>query len=282
MFARCAGATAETPLWQLQLAGNVRAFAFRILAVVRDALVKHPNPSVRSLKDIEEVLQVRLIVGAPANSGPSDPDGVGFADWQPVIYATDLVEALAFIHFVLDYKVQKSLLPSMPELGLHVTGSNTAALPSPWQALGAGPSITLPSPFQVLPPKGRRHVLAQLEKAADEEEQPDDEYSQNSSSGAGYILTFRGALYPFKDRFDDKEVPGAFVEIDADGSKDYARFLQFNSSDTEARRQVQTVLEDVLQGMPVYFINMAGEADLVATWLRGFPSIIQAENPAEL
>eukprot|EP00438_Fugacium_kawagutii_P012018 Skav218160 [mRNA] locus=scaffold5213:3018:4198:+ [translate_table: standard] len=276
-------ATAETPLWQVQLAGNVKAFAFRILAVMKDALVKHPNPNVRSLKDVEEQLQVRLIVGTPAISGPSDPDGVGFVDWQPVIYATNLETALSLIHFVLDYKVQTNLLPGMPDLGLHVAGGGAPDPPAPWQTLGAGQSITLPSPFRVLPPKGRRHVLAQLEKDAAEEGQHDDDESPTGSDGAIYTLTFRGALYPFKDRFDDRDVPGSFVETDATGgNRDYARFLQFKSGDQEARQQVQAVLKDVLQGMPVYFINMAGDSDLVAAWLRRFPSIIQAESVADL
>ena len=39
------------------------------------------------------------------------------------------------------------------------------------------------------------------------------------------------------------------------------------------------VLERVLMFLPVYFINMAGENDAMAAWLRQQPSIFQAETP---
>lgn len=239
----------------MQLSGNVKAFAYRVLTVLKDALLEHPDPRVRAPKDLEEVLQLRLIVGSPPQSGPSDPDRVGFVDWQPVIYASNLNTALTFIHFMLEYKVQKDLLPSMPELAVYVTSDNAPAPPAPWQAVTPGRITSLPSPFCVLPPKGRRHVLAQLEK--DTEDKEGEEDSQNSTTSAEYILTFRGNLYPFKEQFDDKEVPGTFVEMDATGQKDYARFLQFSPDDEKAKIQVQSVLEIVLQGMPIYFINMA-------------------------
>eukprot|EP00438_Fugacium_kawagutii_P025936 Skav216561 [mRNA] locus=scaffold3255:2313:2866:- [translate_table: standard] len=112
------------------------------------------------------------------------------------------------------------------------------------------------------------------------EGQEEDGDSQNSSGAAMYTLTIRSALYPFKDRFDDKGIPGAFVE-DASGRKDYARFLQFTSNDEEAKEQVQVMLEDVLRDMPVYFINMVGEDDAVARWFGGFQSVFQAENLEE-
>lgn len=105
--AACAGATAVTPLWHLQVSGNAKAVTYKVLAVVKDALLVRPNPNVQAWADLEKVLQLRLIVGAPANSGPSDPDGVGFMDWQLVIYASSLDAALTFIDFLLDCKVQK-------------------------------------------------------------------------------------------------------------------------------------------------------------------------------
>ena len=64
------GANASTPLWQLQLCGkNKGAFAFRLLTVVKDALLQHPNADVRALRDLETVLQLRLIVGSRRRLG---------------------------------------------------------------------------------------------------------------------------------------------------------------------------------------------------------------------
>ena len=273
MLRRClvSGAGAATHLWQVQLAGgNTGAFAFRILTVAREALLEYPNAEVRTLKDLETVLQIRLVVGSPAQAGPSDPDGLGFVDWQLAIYATSLEGALSFVHFVLNYKVQKGYLASMPELAAHVADVGADALPDPWQPLRDA-NLTLPKPFSVLPPKGRRHVIVQLEKQVEEV----------GSRAAAYILTFYGGIYNFKDRFEDKGVPGTLVATSADAEhKDYVRYLEVKV-DTAGMQQVEMVLEEVLKGMPLYFVNMAGDSDVMAIWLQKQPSIVQAEEPTE-
>ena len=79
---------ADTPLCQMQFAGNnQRVFAYQILTVAAEALCEYPDARVRSLKDLEEVQQLRLITGSPA-SGDSDPDSVGLIDWQLVAQST--------------------------------------------------------------------------------------------------------------------------------------------------------------------------------------------------
>lgn len=161
------GANAATPLWQLQHCGNNKgAFAFRILTVVKGALLQHPNADVWALRDLETVLQLRLIVGSPAQAGPSDPDDVGFVDWEVAIYCSNVANALDFIHFILDFKVQHGYVASMPDLFLHAVGVGTSLLPSPWRVL-SDPTFIPPEPFCVMPPKGRHHMVAQLEKNED-------------------------------------------------------------------------------------------------------------------
>ena len=108
-------------------------------------------------------MQVRFVAGSPALAGPSDPDEVGFLPWQLAMYSTSLDATLVFIHFILDYKVQQGYLHSMPELVANVFGNGNVSLPAPWQKLEDA-SVAMLGPFNALPPRGRRHVLAQLDK----------------------------------------------------------------------------------------------------------------------
>ena len=287
------GANAATPLWQLQLSGNNKgAFAFRVLTVVKDALLQHPNADVRALRDLETILQLRLIVGSPAQAGPSDPDDVGFVDWEVAIYCSNVANALDFIHFILDFKVQHGYVASMPDLLLHAVDAGTGLLPSPWQVL-SDPAFIPPEPFRVMPPKGRRHVIAQLEKnedgvdgvdgpmeISDDENQkdPEDGEATKQERDATYTLSFWGCIYFFKERFEAKRIPGSLVATKSQEHKDYIRYLEVNL-DKESQLQVELVLEDILKGMPVYFINTAGEDDPMAVWLRQQPSIFQKETP---
>ena len=48
--------------------------------------------------------------------------------------------------------------------------------------------------------------------------------------------------------------------------------------DARGMGPITVVLEDVLKQIPVYFINMAGEADPMARWLRQQASIMEVES----
>lgn len=245
---------------------------------MRDAILEHPNPEVRALPDVEKVLRIRLVLGAPAQVGPSDPDEVGFVDWQLVIYSCGLSGALEFIHFILSYKVQKRFLRAMPDLAVHVACSGCSPLlplPAPWQML-EGTAVDMPQPFSALPPKGRRHVLAQLEGPSKED--VTEEGTEEDEAEATYTLTFRGNIYPFKDRFEDYGVPGALAAINEPQQNDYVRYLVLKLDDA-SKQKVQEVMEDVLMALPLFFINMAGDADPMAAWLLQQPSIMEAEVP---
>ena len=279
------GAAAETNLWQVQLAGDGSqgAFAYRITTVMKDAVLEHPNPAVRSLQDVEKVLGVRLILGAPAQGGPSDPDDVGFLDWQLVIYSCGLDAALNFIHFILEFKLQKRYLSSMPQLLLHMAypGSSAPplALPLPWQEL-QDTSIAVPKPFNAMPPRTRRHVLVQLDVAAETARAGAEAESQGEAEddGKSYALTFYGNIYPFKSAFEEHGVAGSWVAIRAsEEKKDYVRFLELKMDDA-CKEKVKEVLNGILRGLPLYFINMVGNADPMACWLQRQPSILHTER----
>ena len=271
----------------MQLAGEKSAFTYMITAIAKDALLEHPDDRVRSLQALEAVLNVRLVLGGPANEGVSDPDQVGFVDWQVAIYSNDLDPALNFIHFVLDYKVRKGLLPAMPELFVHLVDNlRGAILPPPWAQL-ADTTVAIPKLFSALPPKGRRHVLAQLEvEQQNEQKEPgghnsseptSDQASQEAEEGAGYILTFYGNLYPFKDRFEANDIPGAYTVINDGGRPDFVRYLRFKM-EAGMMERVLLVLEKILMNIPVYFVNMAGESDDAAAWLGQQRSVVPAES----
>ena len=280
------GASTTTPLWQVQLAGGGSgAFSFRILSVAKEALEEHPNGKIRSLKDLEAVLRIRLVAGAPAQAGPSDPDGLGNVDWQLVIYATAIKDVLEFIQFVLDYKEHKGYISGVPELVAQIAHMGPGSFPVPWKPL-LDENIKLPKPFSVLPPKGRRHIIMQLEKQAGiDGDGAADLATQGGEAAAppgpvdSYVLTFYGGIYHFKDRFEERGVPGALLAINTDSEqKEYVRYLEIKM-DAVGMRQVEMVLGEVLKCIPLYFINLAGASDSLAVWLEKQPSIVQAEEP---
>ena len=231
-------------------------------------MLEYPNPLVRSLKDLEEVQQLRLVIGGPAKNGENDPDGVGLVDWQLVIYSGKggVNAALDFVHFVMQHKVMKGYLDSMPALQARVVepAATVHTLPTPWSLL-TGDSVAPPLPFCALPPKGRRHVLCQLDRQED----------------GGHMLTFFGGIYHFKDRFETHGIQGALLATGTAGERDYVRYVDCSVDEATSRQRATTVLESVLLGLPLYFINSAGSDDPMAAWLQLQPSIAQLESQSE-
>lgn len=263
------------PLWQLQFAGHGKAhFAFKLLAVAQAALQEHPDGQVRSLRDVETTLVTRLVMGGPPPSGPSDPDQVGVLDRQLVLYCGGATPAAALdlAHFILQYKIRKGALLKLPDLQVvHVAGRSAAfALPEPWRLVDMG-GVEVPKPFTVLPPRGRRHVLAQLERGPSEEKGEEGLQSK-------YTMTFFGGIYHFRAAFDSNHVAGGFISSGADGDqREYVRYVEFTPEPT-AMQGVILVLEEVLKRLPVYFVNMTEPDDEMAAWLRQQPSIVPAED----
>ncbi len=243
------------------------------MAVAQAALQEHPDAQVRSLQDLETTLLTRLVTGGPPPSGPSDPDQVGVLDWQLALYCGGATPtaALDLVHFILQYKIKKGTLLKLPDLQVvHVAGRSAAfALPEPWRLVDTG-GIEVPKPFTVLPPRGRRHVLAQLEPRS----QCEGEEGQQSK----YTMTFFGGIYHFRAAFDLNHIPGGFVSTGADeDQREYVRYVEF-TPDATALQGVILVLEEVLKRLPVYFVNMTKPNDEMAMWLRQQPSIVPAED----
>lgn len=263
----------------MQLTGPAKGnFSYQLLSTVREALLEHPNPKVRSLADVETVLQLRVILGGPPPSGRSDPDNVGLVDWQLVLYCTGSSPstALDFVNFLLQYKMQKGSLSVLPDLQVHMVTGAADELPPPWRCADAA-QISVPKPFGALPPKGRRHVLAQLEK---EEAEGIEDSERGGSQQAKYILTFYGAIYQFKDAFDQAQIPGAYMETSTADQRDYVRYVEL-THEANAMQKVLLVLQDVLKGLPVYFVNMVDPADTMVAWVQEQPSIIAAESTSD-
>jgi hypothetical protein len=55
------------------------------------------------------------------------------------------------------------------------------------------------------------------------------------------------------------------------------RYLEIKL-DPQSQDQVLMVLDCVLKGIPLYFVNMLGDADPMALWLQEQPSVFQAEE----
>ena len=176
----------------------------------------------------------------------------------------------------------------MPELAVHPahTGrSSLPFLPPPWRKVD-GNAFALPKPFGALPPRGRRHVLAQLERLEEpnsqgngpEEGEDAEGHSNRRRGNATHTITFYGHLYPFKERFDQSSIPGSLARMNpASEQKEYVRFLDLKMDDA-SKQKVREVLEDTLKGHPLYLINMAGAADPMAAWLQQQQTILHVET----
>ena len=232
------------------------------MTVAKEALAQNPDSKVQTLQALESEKRIRLLSGGPPLSGPTDVDKIGVLPWQVVLYvAGDAPNAaLEFISFILEYKLQKGTLTTMPRLPLHCpNGALQGSLPAPWtDACVSDASIQLPKPFATYPPRGRRHVLCQLERKGDDEDGP-------------YIFSIFGNIYPFRNRFDEHQVAGAQLDLEEGDettarSQEYVRYVEFDDLE-EGKESMTTIFEKCLMGLPLYFINMTSQEDEVASWL---------------
>ena len=278
------GASKDDPLWQLQVSHSGRnSFGYQVLAVAREALLEHPNSSIRDLDQLESVLHVRLVNGAPPHTGPLDPDGVGLEAWQVVLYSTSTTSALDIVHFIMKHKVGKGQILHLPTMTAACQDGSLVSVPDPW-TLDARPAQLL-KPFAALPLRGRRHILCQLEvehqtaSKADvpESQQEDEQTAAEPETSNTYIFSVFGGIYLYKDLFDAANIAGGFV-AQADNTRDYVRFLQVVDNE-EGREKLTAVLEEVLLNVPVFLIDSTGMANnSLVQWLGEHPSVNLGET----
>ena len=133
--------------------------------------------------------------------------------------------------------------------------------------------ILVPKPFVALPPRGRRHIVVQLEIK--------EALNKNSSQEdvvPKYLLSFYGGIFHFRQKFDDQDVPCSYLQTGASEHQcEYVRFIEFGDSPA-GKQQVKDILESILDNMPVYFVDLTACEDPVAAWLAGQGSVIPSAN----
>ena len=283
------------PLWQLQIAhGGRQSFGYQLLTVCKEALQQHPNENVRDPLHLETELHMRVLSGAPPQTGHPDPDGVGLEAWRPVIYAPTPADGMGIVEFIMKHKIGTGQVLEMPRLVAVFPGeqlTEVPTVPAPWVVQ---PAHTLQlQTFTALPPRGRRHVLMQVElaevppnrgslpviheAAGSEDEQTQEQELPDST----YAVMFFAGIYGFRELLDAANIQGGTVPR-PDGTKDeYVRHLKATCSDADKQR-LKTILEQALLEVPVYLIDQTGnQDDPLVSWLLTQPSVHLGERSAE-
>ncbi len=257
ILSNIAGGDAETSLWQVQVVGGSRrAFAFQVLNAAREALLHHPDENVRSLRQLEAQKMVKLIVGAPPTTGSNDQDNVGIVTWNPVLYVAGPTPnaALDFIHLVVQHKVRSGVI-TMPQFAVQVFADQDIQAPAPWQVV---PCVDMPdpmpSPFLALPPRGRRHVLCEFERQAPEKQQEDSDEEREVK----YIFSVFGGIYAFREGGSRNTLSKGLKCRST--TQEYVRMVEFSGLE-EGKSSLTGILQNCLQQIPIFFINMAGSQD---------------------
>ena len=279
--------TRDDPLWQLQVIhGGRNAFGYQVLAVAREALLKHPNNNIRDLQQLESVLNVRLLNGAPPHTGALDPDGTGIEAWQVVLYTSSVTNALDFIHLVLKHKVAKGHLLQLPNMTVACPDGSVESVPEPW-TLNTNPPHC-PKAFAVLPPRGRRHVLCQVELSGSrtttassqdskEEPEPNTEVEDKNNTSTLYTFSFFGGIYSYRELFDAANVEGGY-NVGPEGNRDYVRTLEVLNNQ-EGKDRLMSLHEQVLLNVPIYLVDATENPDdEFVAWFASLPHIELGER----
>ena len=272
-------------LWQIQvdhIAPNQGAFKDGLIDAVRKALARHPDqPKVHDFKTLITQAHVKVLNGAPVGTrseNSHDPDGVDIWEWRPVLYVAGPgpMEGLKVIKLVMEEKVQANLLPAMPALSLvWALGPGEqppkVSIPQPWSATATfeprrctQPGTKLVGPFSVLPPLGRRHVLAKLQIST----------PCSASFDKAYELLFYGGTGFFRKGLEGMKVQLRKMTLPDTDKTDYVHILYGLQGTEENKAHIKQVLEEALYGAPVLFTNgLDDKEDPLAQWLLQRPSI---------
>ena len=261
-------------LWQVQVLhrdgpGFKGSFRWQVITTCQQALQNHPNPEITDLKSLRKVGKVQILCTMPSQwteDYDPDPDRMNFQLWEPVLYAAGPTpyEALKIIGLVLRAKIDLGYLSQMPpkmEVQWALGAPPRQPLPRPWVLMRDG-SLDLANPFEVLPPTGRRHVLASLRA-----QKADPNF---------YDLHFVGGLYHFKGAFEEAGLrPHPVTGYLRRTKPDWVYVLPGLQCMDEDKLSVQKILTQVLQGIPVYLSNEVENAeDRFASWLLEQPTIV--------
>ena len=273
-------------LWQIQVEhfgcdGGLGKASFKmsLMSTLQEALRHHPSREVFDLKSLFTVAKVKVLKGEPgATQDISNPDKVGLKRWEPVLYAAGDTPyaALTVVQLVMEQKVRAALLPKVPNLQLAWAmrageAPPQAAPPRNWIAMhidDASAVILRCCPFKVLPPLGRRHVLAHVQLLQDG--------PQNT-----YALSFSGGTYYHRKEFDEAGVTGRKANNPRTGKPDFIR-LPYNLDGTSASKaKVADVLTGVLGSMPVLLTHdIQDTKDAFLQWLLEQSSVVAEVRPA--
>lgn len=278
-------------LWQLQVVhGGRQAFGYHLLTVCKEALQQHPDERVRDPLQLEAELHIKVLNGAPPHGSAADPDGVGLEPWHPVIYAPTPTDGMNIIHFIMQHKVSTGHLLQMPKLiALFPQEQEATAVPAAWVLKTE--HVLQAATFRALPPRGRRHVLMQVEMARPDEEPrsiPANQETPSSQDGGGsptsrnedqsyHILIF-GGIYGLRELFEAANIQGGLVPQPDAAKDEYVRHLKTTLSE-ENLAKLATILEQVLLRIPVYLIDRTeNENDPLVSWLLREPSVHLGER----
>ena len=263
----------STKLWQIQIDhAGYNNFSFKLVTVVNDMLRNHPDSNIIDTKGLEEQQKIRILNGAPSQQvADNDPDNMNFIPWRPVFYVAGdkLTHFFDLVHRILKYKVEMAHLLEVPSLQVQSKTrdwlQSEDELPEPWQLIHTDPEW-LPSVFKVLPPRGRRHILCQLEAAEDDE----------------YALMLMGGMYLFRDRLDSHKIQGGFApSTDPTEKRQYVRILKVTDTE-EGRQKISSLMERVFHNMPVYFFHyLHDKNNPLLKWILSQSNFILSPTPFE-
>ncbi|CAE7385800.1 unnamed protein product [Symbiodinium sp. CCMP2456] len=266
------------PLWQIQVVqGGRQSFGYNLLATCREALQDYPDDSIRDLAQLEAQMHIKVLVGAPATTGASDPDDVGIQDWQPVLYAPTPQAGLDLVAFIVRHKVKSGQLLQLPHFIALFPREDIATVPSPWTVHEEHPLQQ--GPYQALPARGRRHVLLQVELQPPADEEASQQTPVGPHPKQEYSLMIFGNIYSFRELFDAANIQGGTVKAPDSEKSEYVRHLKLKCSEDHTQR-LKNILEQVLLKTPVYLIDSTETpADPLISWLQEQPSVYLGEQP---
>ena len=247
----------EAPVFQYQIVHDTRpSVTFQFLTHFRQFLPTH-DVAIQNLEDLAN--QRRIRVGVSGSNQESDETGT--KPWRVVLYGMES-DPRSVIHLIAAFVEWKSKSPEYAEAGvpdLLLTQASASVfqncgLSIDWNV--AAPGSLSPHPFDAPPPKGRRHLLLQME----------------DNEQGGYDFMFFGGTWAYRAEFDKACVDSGFV--DAGDRKEYVRLLKNIEDNDDGRARIGTIMQDVLKNQCVFLIVECEEANCgMLKWMKSLETV---------